>query len=52
MRYRHPALCVQVNWSTAPEQLQFRQSIRHGMMHVISRHMIGVTYGICVLHWP
>ena len=40
--HRHPASCVHVNWSTAAEQLQFRQSIRHGMMHVTSRHMIGV----------
>ena len=50
--YRHPASCVHVNWSTAPEQLQLRQSIRHGIMQVMMRHMMGVTWGICVLHCP
>jgi hypothetical protein len=32
-----------VYWSTADEQLQFRQSIWHGITHVTNRHWIGVT---------
>jgi len=41
-----------VTWSTADEQLQFKHSMRQGMMHVTSRHMMAVIAPICVLHWP
>ena len=50
--HRQLASIVQVNWSTAAEQLQFRQSIRHGIMHVTSRHWIVPRLWICVLHCP
>ena len=50
--HRHPASCRQVCWSTAAEQLQSRQSIRHGMMHVTSRHMMVPMFAMCVLHCP
>ena len=50
--HRHPASCRHVCWSTAEEQSQSRQSIRHGITHVIKRHWIGVTYGMSVLHCP
>ena len=50
--HRHPASCRQVCWSTAAEQLQSKQSILHGMMHVTSRHMIVPTFVMCVLHCP
>src|SRR5439155_15968202 len=49
---RHPASCRQVCWSTATLQLQSRQSMRHGITHVTSRHWIGVTCGIWVLQFP
>jgi hypothetical protein len=45
-------LCEQVVWSTAAEQLQSRQSIRHGITQVTSRHWIAVIAPICVLQFP
>jgi hypothetical protein len=50
--HRHPALWEQVVWSTAAEQLQSRQSIRHGITHVTSRHWIAVIAPMCVLQFP
>jgi hypothetical protein len=45
-------LWEQVVWSTAAEQLQSRQSIRHGITHVTSRHWIGVIAPMSVLQFP
>jgi len=45
-------LCEHVVWSTAAEQLQSRQSIRHGITQVTRRHWIGVIAPMFVLQFP